>query len=86
MDVWYDSYLLQICDFFSSRLATDHSHAGSVQREFVTLASVSPASPASSPSPNANGGIGLQVFDALNCLTLQLLRVDQMRKGESKEF
>ena len=64
----------------------DHSHFTSVQLELVTPAFVSPAPPASSPSPNANGGIDLQVLDASDCSTLRLFRGDRMRKGESKEF
>ena len=72
--------------FFLPETAIDHSHVASVQRELVTPASVSPAPPASSPSLGANEGIDLQVFEASNCLTLRLLRVDCMRKGESKEF
>ena len=76
----------QVQGFFLPRTTTDDSHVASVQRELVTPASVSLAPLASFPSLDANGGIDLQVFDAPDCSTLQLLRVDQMRKGESKEF
>ena len=81
------SYILsKFEDFFLPRTATNHSHIASVQLELITHASVSPASPASSPSLDTNGRIDIQVFDASDCLTLRLLRVDRMRKGESKEF
>ena len=66
--------------------ATDHSHAACVQRKLVTSASGEHASSISSPSLDANGGTGLQVFDASDCLTLRLLRVYRMWKEELKEF
>ena len=72
--------------FFLPGTATNHSHVASVQRELVTLASISPTPPASSPSPDANGGTNLHVFNASDCSTLRLLRVERMWKGESKEF
>ena len=72
--------------FSLPRPAIDHSHVANVQPKLVTPASVSPAPPASSPSSNVNGGIDLLVFGALDCSTLRLLRVESMRKGDSKEF
>ena len=41
----------------------------------VTPASVSLAPPTSSPSPDANGGTDLQVFDSSDCSTLRLFWV-----------
>ena len=52
------------------RPTTNHSHIPNVQRKLVTLASVSPAPPASSPSLDVNGGTNLQVFDASDSSTL----------------
>ena len=77
--------------FPSSRLflpgtITDHSHIASVQLKLVTSASVSPAPLASSPFLDTNGGTDLQVFDASDYSALQLVQVDRVRKGESKEF
>ena len=89
LDVQHDFHLIhpfQACEFSLPGLATDHSHVVSIQRELVIPASVSPAPPSSPPSPDANGGTNLQVFDASDCSTLCLLRVDWMRKRESKEF
>ena len=81
------SYILsKFTDCFVPGPVTGHSHVASIQRELVTPASVSPAPPTSSPSPDASGGTDLQVFDASYCSTLRLLRVDRMRKGELKEF
>ena len=56
----------------SSRLflpwtSTSHFHVASVQRKLVTPTSILSAPPASSPSPDTNGGTDLQVFDASNC-------------------
>ena len=65
--------------------ATDHSHVTSVQRELVPSTFVSLAPPTSSPSPDANGGTDLRVFNASDCSTLRLLQVDWMPNGESKE-
>ena len=76
----------QVRSFFLPGTTTNHPHVASVQHELIAPTYVLLAPPASSPSPDANGGIDLQVFDAPDCLTLQLLRVDQMQKGESKEF
>ena len=67
-----------VISYILSKVAIDHSHVANVQREPVTLAFVSPAPPAASPSPDSNEGTDLQVFDASDCSTLQLLRVDQM--------
>ena len=89
LDVQHNRHLVhpfQVRGFFQPRLAIDHSHVASVQRELITAASISPAPPTSSPSLDANGENDLQVFDASDCSTLRLLRVDWMRKGESKEF
>ena len=89
MDVQHDRHLVhpfQVRGFFLPRTVVDHSHIASVQHKLVTFASVSPVPPTSSPSPDANGGTDLQVFDASDCSKLRLLRVDRMRKGESKEF
>ena len=89
MDVQHDRHLVhpfQVRGFFLSGLATNHSHIANVQRELVTPASISPAPPVSSPSPDANGENELQVFDASDYSTLQVLRVDRMQNGESKEF
>ena len=90
LDVKHDCHLVhffQVRGFvFLPRTTDDHSHVASIQRKLVASAYVLPAAPASPPSPNANGGIDLQVFGALDCLTLQPLQVDQMRKEESKEF
>ena len=86
--VQHDRHLIhpfQGRDFLLPGPATDHSHVANIQRKFVTLAFVSSAPPASSPSPNTSGGTNLQVFDGLDCSTLQLPRVDRMWKGVSKE-
>ena len=79
-------HLFQVQGFFLLGPVTNHSHVTSVQREHVTPASVLPATSASSPYPDANRGNDLQVFDASDCSTLRLLRVDRVQKGESKEF
>ena len=89
MGVQHDCHLIhpfQFRGYFLLGIVTDHSHVSSVQRELVTHASVFPAPIASSLSPNVNGGTDLQVFDASDCSTLRLLRVDRMRKWESKDF
>ena len=72
--------------FFLPGPAIGHSHVASIQRKLVTLAYVPHAPHASSSSPDASGGTNLQVFDASDCSTLWLLRVDRMWKGELKEF
>ena len=57
--------------FFLPGIANLHSLIASVQHELVTLASVSPAPPASSPSLEVNGGIDLlmhQIVRHRDCL------------------
>ena len=61
---------------FRLRPVNDRFHATDVQRNPEIPSYSFLASPASSPSPDTNGGIDLQVFGASNCLTLRLLRVD----------
>ena len=74
-------HFFQDRDFSLSRLITGHSPIASVRRG-LTTPYVLLASPVSSPCPDANGGIDLLE----NWLTLRLVRVNQMRKGESSEF
>ena len=85
-----DCYLTRLFSqdraFFLPRPANDRFHAANVRCDLVIPSFSLLAPPASSPSPDANGGIDLQGFDALNCSTLRLLRVDQIQKGESKAF
>ena len=52
--------------FFVPGTATDRYHIERVQHELVTPTFVS-------PSPDANGGTDLQVFDASDYSTLRLL-------------
>ena len=80
------STIAKFADCFLPRPVTGHSHVTSIQRELVTPTYVLPAPPTSSPSLDASGGTDLQVFDASDCSTLRLLRVDRMQKGELKEF
>ena len=89
MKVQHDCLLehpFQVQGFFLPRTATNHFHVARVQRKLVTPASVSPAPPVSSPSPDASGGTNLQVFDASDCSTLRMLLVYHMKKGGLKEF
>ena len=76
----------KIVPFFLPGLANDHFHATDVQHGPAISSYALLAPPASSPSPDANGGIDLQVFDASEFSTLRLLRADRIQKGESKAF
>ena len=87
--IWIAGYVISsmvVISYILFKVATDHSHVANVQCKLVTPAFVSPAPHASSPSPDTNEGTYLQVFEASDCSTLQLLQVDKMEKGESKEF
>ena len=89
LHVQHDRHLVhpfQVGGFFLPESATDHSHIVSVQRELVIPTSASPAPLASFPSPDANEGIGLQVFNAPDCSTSRLPLVDQVWKRELKAF
>ena len=75
----------KIGNFSLFRPITSHSLVVVVQHGLAAPSSILLAPSVSSPCPDANGGIDLLMAKSSDWLTLRLVRVNQMWKGESSE-